>query len=83
MFNSKKKKEIINADQVIFLKDIETTDMFGGAEVIPKGTIGIISGVNIIKTVYDAKYYDNVEVIYGNRQRVLLIKYWNVLKPVS
>jgi hypothetical protein len=83
MFNKKKKQAILNSDEVVFTKDIKTHDMFGNTTIIPKGTMGVISDINVTKTIYNEKYFENVEVTYGNKERILLARYWNKLIPLS
>jgi hypothetical protein len=82
MFLGLKKKSIKNSRAIMFLNDVITCDMFGVSSIIPKGTEGIVSAVNVVETGYDAKYEENIEVTYGEKQRVLLTKYWHKVVPV-
>jgi len=83
ILNRDKIKNILKSTKIIFIKNFFCSNMFGDTFIIKKGTRGFISGINIKDSIYKAKYSKNVEVTYGNKQKVLINKYWNILEGIE
>lgn len=62
---------------------VGTCDMFGCEGVVPKGTIGLITDKNVTNTVYNSRYYNNIEVTYNNGKRILLTNFKKQIKVLQ
>ena len=70
--NSSRKKEVFEIGDIVeFINDMETHCMFASTSVIKKGTKGFISDKDVTLTVYNTRFYRNIQVSHGKGNRTL------------